>query len=88
MAKHPPIAFAKAISDQANASWVDGSFLEKVTPTTRTLLEFWFGSEHEDMRDIHFHQGQRQAILNIIYLYEVLGLNTPREAYNTIAPHL
>lgn len=88
MAKYPPLAFAKAISDQANASWIDGSFLEKVTPTTRTLLEFWFDSEHEDMRDIHFHQGQRQAILNIIYLYEVLGLNTPREAYNTIAPHL
>lgn len=88
MAKHPPLAFAKAVSDQANASWIDGSFLEKVTPTTRTLLEFWFDGEHEDVRDIHFHQGQRQAILNIIYLYEVLGLNTPREAYNTIAPHL
>lgn len=88
MAKYPPLAFAKAVSDQANASWEDGSFLENVTPTTRALLTYWFDSAHTELRKMNFHQGQRQAILNIIYLYEVLKLNTPHEAYSAIAPQL
>lgn len=88
MTKYPPLAFAEAVSSQANAAWTDGSFLEQVTPTTRDLLTFWFDDAYVDLRKINFHQGQRQAILNIIYLYEVLGVTTIFEAYSKVAPHL
>lgn len=86
--QYPPLALAEAISAQANAAWDDGSFMERVTSTTRALLTFWFDQSYIDMREMNFHQGQRQAILNIIYLYEVLGLKTTREVYQTIAPQL
>lgn len=36
--KYPPLKFAKAVSDRANAAWEDGSFIESVTPTTRMLF--------------------------------------------------
>lgn len=88
MSKYPPLAFAEAVSSQANAAWADGSFLERVTPTTRALLTYWFDPTYIDLRNINFHQGQRQAILNIIYLYEVLGLRTTLEAYEAIDPQL
>lgn len=88
MAKYPPLAFAEAVSDQANSAWADGTFLENVTPTTKSLLTYWFDPAYTDLRPINFHKGQRQAILNIIYLYEVLHTSTVLEACDAIAPQL
>ena len=64
--KYPPLAFAKAVTERAKAAWEDGSFMESVTPTTRALLTYWFDDAYVDMRDLNFHIGQRNAIMNII----------------------
>jgi len=88
MENHFPLAFAKALSEQANEAWASGAFLDEVTPTTNRLLQFWFAGEQEAERQINFHAGQRQAILNIIYLSEVLKAGNVREAYERVAPNL
>ena len=62
--------------------------LEKVTPTTASLLNYWFGEGFCNEREINFHEGQRQAILNIIYLHEVMGENCVMDAYQGIIPEL
>jgi len=58
--------------------------LLKVTPITQDLLKFWFCAPHTETRHINFHEGQRQAILNAIYLHEVLGVKTVKDVYENI----
>ena len=82
------LQFAKIISDRVNTAWEDGSFLNSVTPTTRELLTYWFNDAYVDMRDLNFHIGQRQAILNVIYIHEVLKKESVLDAYDEIAPQL
>jgi type III restriction enzyme len=72
VAKYPPLRFAMTVTERANAAWEDGSFMDSVTPTTRALLTYWFDEAYVDMRGLNFHIGQRQAILNTIYIHEVL----------------
>ena len=50
--------------------------LERVSEMTAELLRWWFQAEFQDARQFNFHPGQRQAILNVIYAHEVLGINT------------
>ena len=88
MENYPPLKFAKAVTERANAAWEDGSFLESVTPTTRALLNYWFDEAFIDMRDLNFHIGQRQAILNIIYIHEVLKKHKVADVYAEIAPQI
>lgn len=85
---YPPLEFAKTVTKRANAAWEDGSFLNEVTPTTRALLMYWFDDAYIDMRDINFHIGQRQAILNIIYVHEILKKRKVLDVYTEIAPNL
>ncbi|MXO40438.1 restriction endonuclease subunit R [Mycobacterium kansasii] len=59
--------------------------LEKVTPTTAELLKFWFQQDYCDVRVLNFHEGQRAAILHIIYAHEVLGARTLRQLYEAVA---
>lgn len=82
------LELAHRLTDVVNASWESGEMLEKVTPTTATLLKYWFGESFCSTRSRNFHQGQRQAILNIIYLHEVLGENSVMDAYQGIIPEL
>lgn len=82
------LELAKRLSDVVNESWQSGEMLEKVTPVTAELLKFWFGDDFCSLRTRNFHEGQRQAILNIIYLHEVIGEKTVTDAYSTIAPDL
>lgn len=79
-----PLRLARTLTDKVNASWSSGEMLLKVTPVTRDLLTFWFLSPHTENRYINFHEGQRQAILNAIYLHEVLKINTVSEVYEQI----
>lgn len=79
-----PLEFAKSVSDHANAAWDDGSFIQAVTPTTRELLTYWFNPAYVDLRQLNFHQGQRQAILNVIYLHEVLKEDNILNAYRDL----
>lgn len=80
-----PLAFAAKVSQAANAAFQDGHgpMMETVTPVTRNLLKFWF-TEPFTNRLLNFHEGQRQAILNIIYLHEVVKARHPRDAYERV----
>jgi type III restriction enzyme len=84
-----PLKLASQISQLANKEWKDGSLIEKVTPITRELLRFWNpnGSFVEE-RNINFHEGQWQSILNIIYVHEILKIKNVREMYTSIYPEL
>ncbi|WP_047154613.1 DEAD/DEAH box helicase family protein [Aneurinibacillus tyrosinisolvens] len=66
-----PLKLANEITAIVNRAWEDGSFLENVTPVTRDLLQYWFSDVFCDMRPFNFHPGQKQAILNMIYIHEV-----------------
>lgn len=59
--------------------------LHQVTPTTAELLRFWFQQDYVDIREFNFHQGQRTAILRIIYAHEVLGARSLRELFEAVA---
>ncbi|MDT0307750.1 DEAD/DEAH box helicase family protein [Streptomyces sp. DSM 44917] len=59
--------------------------LDQVTPTTSELLKFWFQQDHCDTRALNFHEGQRAAILHIIYAHEVVGAKNLRELYEAVA---
>ena len=58
--------------------------LERVTPVTSELLRFWFQQDYRDTRDINFHQGQRDAILAIIYAHEVLAAQNLLDLYEKL----
>lgn len=79
---------AHRLTDVVNAAWENGEMLEKVTPTTASLLKYWFGEGFCEQRQKNFHEGQRQAILNIIYLHEVMGEKNVMDAYENIIPEL
>lgn len=82
------LELAYRLTDVVNAAWKSGEMLEKVTPTTASLLNYWFGEGFCNERARNFHEGQRQAILNIIYLHEVMGENCVMDAYQGIIPEL
>jgi type III restriction enzyme len=84
-----PLKLAKKISEEVNALWESGDFMQKVSPVTKELLNFWdpdgvFANE----REFNFHEGQWQAILNTIYIHEILKLKSVREIYMSIYPKL
>ena len=80
-----PLKFAKIITDMANKEWNEGTFLQKVSPITKDLLRFWDPEgSWRDQRDIQFHEGQWQAILNIIYIHEILKTKNLKDLYMTI----
>lgn len=82
------LELAHRLTDVVNAAWESGVMLEKVTPTTASLLNYWFGEGFCNERVRNFHEGQRQAILNIIYLHEVMGESCVMDAYQNIIPEL
>lgn len=59
--------------------------LQRVTPTTAELLRFWFQQDFCDVRTLNFHEGQRAAILHVIYAHEVLGARTLSDLYQEVA---
>lgn len=79
-----PLGFAKKLSELVNKAWEKGSFQEEVTPVTLKLLNHWFGEDNSENRNINFHLGQRQAILNTIYVHEVLKSNNIFETYKSV----
>lgn len=83
-----PLEMAKEVSIEVNKAWKDGSFYEQVSPITQDLLRFWFSPSFCDIREINFHEGQKQAILNIIYLHEVLGVKNVKDLYLKSDPEI
>ena len=82
------LELAHRLTDVVNAAWESGEMLEKVTLTTASLLNYWFGEGFCNERARNFHEGQRHAILNIIYLHEVMGESSVMDAYQNIIPEL
>ena len=82
------IELAKRLSETVNSAWESGELMEQVTPTTQELLKFWFSEEYCSLRQRNFHAGQRQAILNIIYLHEVMGVRNVLDYYQQLTPDL
>ena len=82
------LELAHRLTDVVNAAWESGEMQEKVTPTTASLLNYWFGEGFCNERARNFHEDQRQAILNIIYLHEVMGESSVMDAYQNIIPEL
>ena len=75
------LKMTRTLTEEVNEAWENGSFYEKVSPVTQDLLRYWFFPAFCDIRDINFHEGQKQAILNIIYLHEVLGIKNVKDLY-------
>lgn len=82
--KSIPLKLAKELTNEVNKAWDNGTFLENVTPVTKDLLRYWFSNVFTDTRNINFHLGQRQAILNTIYAHEVLKIEKVSDIYFAI----
>ena len=80
-----PLKLARIVSQKVNEEWENGALLGKVSLITQDLLKFWFQEPHIQNRNFNFHEGQKQAILNIIYLHEVLGVKATLDLYEKIA---
>jgi len=84
-----PLKLADLVTKMANKEWDEGTFIEKVTPITRDLLRFWCPTGNfADLRNFNFHEGQWQAILNTIYVHEILKVNNVHDLYMAVYPDL
>jgi len=83
-----PLKIARELTNKVNDSWDSGEMLSKVSSITQDLLKFWFKEPHTETRFINFNQGQKQAILNTIYLHEILGVKSVKDIYENINPEL
>ena len=82
------LELASQLTEQVKTAFENGSLLDTVTPVTQDLLKFWFMEPYTEERSKNFHEGQKQSILNIIYLHEVLQVTTVEEIYRQVAPDL
>ena len=60
--------------------------LDKVTPVTAELLRYWFQSDFCAVRQLNFHEGQRDAILAVIFAHEILESRGLLDLYQQLAP--
>ncbi|MDB5243416.1 MAG: restriction endonuclease subunit, partial [Spirosoma sp.] len=77
----------KIVGDQL-ADIVQGqstAMMDEVTPVTAELLKFWFQDDYVRLRRVNFHEGQRDAILHMIYAHEVLNAPNLEALYRQIA---
>lgn len=79
-----PLKFAKKLTDVVNKAWEEGNYIKNITPTTRELLKYWFMEPFYSHRDINFNEGQKQAILNIIYIHEVVKSRSVLDMYRFV----
>jgi type III restriction enzyme len=83
-----PLRFARRLTDIVNTEYQNKTYLDKVSPVTRDLLRFWFEDIFCENRKINFHSGQKQAILNTIYVHEFLRNSTVFDMYASIDQEL
>lgn len=87
------LTLAKGLTTEAEAACIglesgEAPILDQVSETTAELLKWWFQADFQDARSFNFHPGQRQALLNVIYAHEVLGINTLQDLYQVAAPEV
>lgn len=93
MASINDLTLAKGLTAEAEAACAgletgEAPILDQVSETTAELLKWWFQADFQDARSFNFHPGQRQALLNVIYAHEVLGINTLQDLYQVAAPEV
>jgi len=76
-----------AIREAVN-TWRSGGY-KGVTGTTRTLLNYWFHTDHRlpNGRKFEYHYAQREAMETLIYLYEIVKVRRQKqliEKYTTL----
>ncbi|UIX33345.1 DEAD/DEAH box helicase family protein [Streptomyces sp. GQFP] len=78
---------SRLVDGQVNAlvAGTHTDLLDQVTPTTAELLKFWFQRDYCELRRMNFHEGQRSAILHIVYAHEVIGARSLQELYEAVA---
>ena len=91
MASVNDLSLAKGLTATVEVACVgletgEAPILDRVSETTAELLKWWFQAEFQDARQFNFHPGQRQALLNVIYAHEVLGISTLQDLYQAAAP--
>ncbi len=80
------ITLATAEDVQAIVAGEPNALLEAVTPVTAELLRWWFQIDHTEMRpELNFHEGQRDAVIAIIYAHEVLATENLLDLYEKVA---
>lgn len=82
--KEFPLDFASKLSEQVNEAWQSGEMLKKVSPASADLLRFWFEDVFCAERELNFHIGQKQAILNAIYCHEILKTESTLGLYESV----
>lgn len=80
-----PLKLVEQINSIVNKEFEEGTYYDKVSDITKSLLTYWFDDEFCDERGINFHKGQKQAILNTIYCYEVLQDKNVCDLYNKVS---
>jgi len=83
-----PLRLARTINKLVNDELKSGTLYDKVTPITKELLMYWFDSRISAERRVNFHDGQKQAILNLIYVHEVLKSKNIFDMYMSVYPEL
>lgn len=91
MASINDLALSAGLTEKVEVSCIglengEAPILDQVSQMTAELLKWWFQAEFQDARRFNFHAGQRQALLNVIYAHEVLGINTLQDLYQAAAP--
>jgi len=79
-----PLKFARILSETVNQAWENGVFFANTTPVTQDLMRFWFSEPFTETRNVNFHLGQRQAILNTIYIHEILKAESVFDTYASV----
>lgn len=74
---------------KAVAEWRKSNY-KGATDTTRTLLNYWFKTDHRlpNGRPFWYHDSQREAMETLIYLYEVAGLRRHKDLLENYAPDM
>lgn len=70
----------------AVADWRDKGY-PGATRTTRTLLNYWFKTDHRlpNGRMFRYHDSQRQAVETLVYLYEVVQVRRCKDLLEKFA---
>lgn len=65
---------------EAVKDWKGGGY-KGITDTTRTLLNYWFSTDHKlkTGRPFKYHASQQEAIETLIYVWEVERVRTRRD---------
>lgn len=84
-----PLKLADILTKIVNKEWQEGTYVQKVSRETEDLLRFWDPKGvFAEVREHNFHDGQWQAILNSIYVHELLKIRDVHDLYMSVSPSL